>query len=94
MNIVNSNYTQNNNRYNQSFTSIKNVKCKGLYAKYPELGKELVDTFKNNSKVMEFCKKYDVDVIFHAMKHGSDSVESAVGILYDNGAKSKFKQFL
>ena len=43
---------------------------------------------------MEFCKKYDVDVIFHAMKNGIDSVETAVCVFYDNIAKSKFKKFL
>ena len=48
------NHLQNFNAYNQSFTGIKKVKCLGLYEKYPDLGKELVDTFKNNSKAMDF----------------------------------------
>ena len=87
------NHLQNFNAYNQSFTGIKKVKCLGLYEKYPDLGKELVDTFKNNSKAMDFCKKYDVDIIFHAAKDYIDSVKSSVNIFYDNVTKSKFKKF-
>ena len=93
MQITNSNYTPQNNRYNQSFTSIKSVKCEGLYRKYPELGRELVDTFKENPKVMDFCKKYDVDVVFYAVKYGIDGVKSSVNVFYDNVAKSKIKKF-
>ncbi len=87
------NHLQNFNAYNQSFTGIKKVKCLGLYEKYPDLGKELVDTFKNNSKAMDFCKKYDVNIIFHAAKDYIDSVKSSVNIFYDNVTKSKFKKF-
>lgn len=93
MQITNSNYTPQNNRYNQSFTSIKSVKCEGLYRKYPELGRELVDTFKENPKVMDFCKKYDVDVVFYAVKYGIDGVKSSVNVFYENVAKSKIKKF-
>ncbi len=55
MYVGNINFSQNNNRYNQSFAGIRQVKCSGLYKKYPELGKEMVDTFKDNPKVMDFC---------------------------------------
>ncbi len=94
MQILNSNYNiQNNSKYNQSFTGIRKVKCLGLYEKHPELGKELVDTFKNNSKVMDFCKKYDVDIFFHSAKDYMESVKSSVNIFYDNISKSKLKRF-
>ena len=90
---ITNNYASQNKRYNQSFTSIKSVRCEGLYRKYPELGKELVETFKENPKVMDFCKKYNVDVVFHAVKHGIDGVESSVNVFYENVAKSKIKKF-
>ncbi len=91
MQTVNNNL-QSCNRYNQSFTGLRKVKCLGLYEKYPELGKELVDTFKNNSKVMDFCKKYDVDIIFHAAKNYMNSVQASVNVFYDNITKNKLKK--
>ncbi len=94
MQVTNHTYAPQNNKYNQSFTSIKSVRCEGLYRKYPELGKELVDTFKENPKVMDFCKKYDVDIVFHAVKEGMNSVQSSVNVFYDNVAKSKFQKIL
>ena len=94
MQVANVSYNTNHKISKQSFTGIKNVKCTGLYKKYPKLGKELVDTFKNNPKVMEFCKKYDVSVVFHAMKDNFDSAKASVCIFYDNIAKSKTKKLL
>ena len=91
MQVMNNNYVQGN-RTNQTFTGIKKVSCEGLYKKYPEFGKELVDTFKKNPKAMEFCNKYDVKVVFYAIKQGIDSVQASVNIFYDNIAKSKLKK--
>ena len=49
-----------NDKKNQpNFTAIKSLKMEGLYKKYPELGKQLVDTFQSSPRAMEFCKKYD-----------------------------------
>lgn len=36
----------NKNSINPNFTSIKSVKCEGLYKKYPEFATELVQAFK------------------------------------------------
>jgi flagellum-specific peptidoglycan hydrolase FlgJ len=38
---------------------------------------------------MEFCKKYDVKIIFRAYKDFQESVTSAIHILFDNPAKKK-----
>ena len=92
MQITNCNYTHNS-RNTKSFAGIRSVKCEGLYKKYPNLGKELVDTFKNNPKAMDFCKKYDVDIIFRAVKDGLNGVKSAICVFYDDISKSKFKKF-
>lgn len=73
-----------------NFKAIKSVRCEGLYKKYPEYGQELVDTFKKNPKAMEFCKKYDVDIVFHAFKRAVSSVESSIHILFKNPAKKSF----
>jgi LPS O-antigen subunit length determinant protein (WzzB/FepE family) len=73
-----------------SFKAIKSVKCEGLYKKFPEEGKKLVDAFKNNSKAMDFCKKYDVNVVFYAVKEQFESVASSLHIFFKNPAKTKF----
>lgn len=85
------NYSQKNN---PNFTSIKSVRCSGLYKKYPECANALIEAFKENPKAMEFCKKYDVDIVFHALKQMHDSVESSIHIFFDNIAKSKSRKFL
>ena len=70
MQVQNVGLSQNNysQKHNPNFTAIKSVKCDGLYKKYPELANELVTAFKKNPTAMEFCKKYDVDVVFYAVK--------------------------
>lgn len=73
-----------------NFKAIKSVRCEGLYKKYPEYGQELVETFKQNPKAMEFCKEYDVDIVFHAFKRAVSSVESSIRILFKNPAKKSF----
>ncbi len=73
-----------------NFKAIRTVKCEGLYKKYPELGKELVETFRANPAAMDFCKKYDVDIIFDACKRAITAVESSIHIVFDNPAKKKF----
>lgn len=88
--LAQNNYSQ---KSNPNFTSIKSVRCEGLYKKYPELANNLVDTLKNNPNAMEFCKKYDVDIVFHAMKQFQEGVESSIHIFFDNVAKSKTRKF-
>lgn len=79
-----------NDKMNQpNFTAIKSLKMEGLYKKYPELGKQLVDTLQSSPRAMEFCKKYDVDIIFYACKRAMDAVDSSIHIFYDNIAKSR-----
>lgn len=96
MQIQNVTLAQNNysQRHNPNFTSIKSVKCEGLYKKTPELATDVVEAFKANPKAMEFCRKYDVDIVFYAFKDMHQSVESSLHIFYDNISKSKFRKFL
>ena len=77
-----------------NFKAIKSVKCEGLYKEFPGYGKDLVDTFKKNPTAMEFCRKYDVDLVFHAYKDMMDSVRSTMLLIFKNPAKSKFLGFL
>ncbi len=84
------NYSKNSN---PNFTSIRSVRCEGLYKKYPELANNLVETLKNNPKAMAFCKKYDVDIVFYAAKQMEDAVKSSIHIFFDNISKSKFRKF-
>ena len=80
-------------KHNPNFTAIKSVKWEGLYKKHPELANDLVEAFKQNPKAMEFCKKYDVDIVFYAIKKAENYVESSIHIFFDNIAKSKTKRF-
>lgn len=84
------NYSQMNN---PNFTSIKSVRCEGLYKKYPEFADALVTAFQENPKAMEFFKKYDVNIVFHAVKQMQDAVASSINIFFDNVAKSKPRKF-
>lgn len=87
---LNNSYSQ---KKNPNFTAIKSVKCEGLYKKYPEYANELVEAFKQNPKAMEFCKKYDVDIVFYAVKQMQDNVKSSILIFFDNVSKSRAKRF-
>ena len=77
-----------------SFKAIKSVKCEGLYKDFPKYGKELVDSFKSNKTAMDFCRKYDVDLVFHACKDMLNSVKSTILLIFENPTKSKFLGFL
>lgn len=92
--VQNVNLYQNNysKKSNPNFTSIKSVRCDGLYKKYPELANDLIEALNKNPKAMEFCKKYDVNIVFYAVKQMQDSVESSLHIFFDNIAKSKFRK--
>ena len=77
-----------------NFKAIKSVKCEGLYKEFPRYGKDLVDTFKKNPTAMEFCKKYDVDLVFYACKDMMDSIRSTILLSFKNPAKNRFLGFL
>lgn len=95
MQIQNVTLSQNNysQKHNPNFTAIRSVKCEGLYKKYPELANNLVSAFKENPTAMAFCKKYDVDIVFAAIKQMQDTVESSIHIVFDNISKSKVRRF-
>lgn len=73
-----------------NFRAIKTVKCVGMYKKFPKEGAKLVKAFKESPTAMEFCKKHDVDIVFHACKDMMTAVRSSIHIFFDNPAKSKF----
>ena len=76
-----------------NFKRIKSIKCEGLYKNNPEYGKKLVDALRQNVYAMDFCKKYNVDIVFFARKT-INSIESSIHIFYDNPTINKFKKFL
>ena len=39
---------------------------------------------------MEFCKKYDVNIVFYACKEAMDSVKSSIHLFFENPTKTKF----
>ena len=50
--------------------------------------------YRKNPTAMQFCKKYDVDLVFHACKDMMNSVRSTLLLSFENPAKSKFLGFL
>lgn len=95
MQVQNVGSCQNNfsQKRNPNFTSIRSLSCEGLYKKYPEYAKKLVDKIQENQNAMAFFDNYDVDIVFHAVKQVQDSVESSVHVFFDNIAKSKTRKF-
>ena len=93
MNTISSvNLNSQNNYNNPSFGSIKSIKSLGLYKKYPNLAKELVDSFMTNDKAIAFCKKYDVDLVFSS-RSDSNFVYSDFVMFIDNISKGKLRKF-
>ena len=79
-------------KYSTNFKAIKSIKCEGLYKKFPEEGKKLIQTFKENAKAMDFCKKYDVDIVFFAQEKAMNCVDSSINIHYKDPTKGFFKR--
>ena len=83
-----------NNQTTPNFKAIKSVKCEGLYKDFPRYGIQLVETFKKNPVAIQFCKKYDVNLVFYACKDVMNSVRSSLLLFFENPAKSKILGFL
>ena len=84
--------------FTPKFTSIRSIKCKGLYKKAPEEAQKLIDAFEKNDFAMDFCKnKYDVKIVFDATKKKdkriSSSINSSMKILVYNPTTSILKKF-
>ena len=92
INNMTSQPNNSSNKYNPNFTSNKSIKSEGMYKKYPQFANSLVESFQKNPKAIEFCKKYDEDFVFYAVKQMRDSVQSSVHIFFDNIAKSKTRK--
>lgn len=96
---IQNNLSFHNNNYskcsksNLNFTAIKSIKCQGLYKKAPEYGKELLEAFNKNPVAMDFCKKYDVSLIFYADKYMSN-IKSSLVMFYENQSISKISRFI
>ncbi len=77
-----------------NFKALKSVKCEGLYKKFPNLGKDLIDSFQANPTAMKFCKEHDVKLVFFAAKSKLDSTKSSIHLFFDNPVKSRFQKFI
>lgn len=88
------NIMPNTNQTTPNFKAIKSVKCEGLYEEFPRYGIQLVETFKKNPVAIQFCKKYDVNLVFYACKDVMNSVRSSLLLFFENPAKSKILGFL
>lgn len=88
------NNTAYQNRKAPAFTAIKAVRYEGLYKKYPEYNTQLLSALKENPIAVNFFKKYDVDIVFHAINNGINNIKSSIHIFYENPSKNKFQKFL
>ena len=88
------NIMPNTNQTTPNFKAIKSVKCEGLYEDFPRYGIQLVETFKKNPVAIQFCKKYDVNLVFYACKDVMNSVRSSLLLFFENPAKIKILGFL
>lgn len=80
---------------NKNFKRIKSIKTTGLYKKYPEYAEKLVSALKKNCAAMDFFKKYDADIRFHAENAGyNDLRKSSIYVSIDNPHLNKFKKFI
>ncbi len=73
-----------------NFKAIKTVKYKGLYKKFPEFREGVMDAFQKNSTAMDFCNKYDIEIIFNAVDDASVSgIMNYLRIKFINPKKRK-----
>jgi hypothetical protein len=87
----------NNNlatRNNPNFTAIKSIKCEGLYQKRADLCADILGALKQNPDAMNFCKKYDVNIVMRAVNETNNGIRSGICIFFDNIAKGKAKKFI
>ena len=78
------------NETTPNFKAIKAVKYKGLYKKFPEFKEEIMDTFLKNRTAMDFCNKYDVEIIFNAVEDYSlAGIMNYLHIKFINPKKTK-----
>ena len=85
------------NQITPNFKAIKSIECKGLYKKYSHYSKDLYTSLQKNVAAMDFCKKYDVDIVFDAKQKvfggGYDYVISSVQMLFNRPVKKRFLGF-
>lgn len=83
---MNVNKIETSNQTN--FKALKSIRYKGLYKKYPQEAEKLKNAFLNNPVAMDFCKKFDVNVIIEAEKVDK-YLSTCVRLDYLNPLKSK-----
>lgn len=88
VNNINSGYQAPN------FTALKSINYAGLYKKYPEVSQKMLEAFKANDKALDFCKKFDVDVVFFASKEGITGVNNYLLMRYRNIATTAFEKLM
>lgn len=70
-----------------NFKAIKGIKCYGLYKTNHSHRMNLIKSLHKNKTVMDFCNKYDVNIIFDAYKEASNIICSQISILFKNPTK-------
>ena len=90
---------QYNNYYAQNrvqaphFTSIKSTTPDGLYRKQGEEAKKITDALQKNPDAIEFFKKNDVHLGYHAVQIENLSYSSSLHIRYRLPAQNKVQAF-
>jgi viroplasmin and RNaseH domain-containing protein len=86
--------TNNTNYTSPNFTALKSVKYKGLYRKYPELGRNLLKTFLANEEASKFMDIHDVDVVFNSRIRHKTGTTSSIHMIYDEPRETPLRKFI
>lgn len=83
----------NNNQNNTNFGALKSIKFSRKLSKDPVAQEKLLDAFQLNTSLKNFCKNFDVDIIFDAFENGCNGGESRMAVIYRDKADQP-KSFL
>ena len=80
----------NNNQNNANFGALKSIDFARKLAKNPQAQEKLLDAIQLNSSLQNFCKKFDVNLVFDAFEDGYNRGVSRMAVIYkDLPDKSK-----
>jgi hypothetical protein len=69
---------------NVNFQGIRSINCEGLFKKYPQASREILESFKSSTKAMQFCNTHDVDIFLRTCELEMGAIDSEFIMLYKN----------
>lgn len=79
-----------NNQNNTNFEALRSIDFARKLSKKPQAQEKLLDAIQMNSSLQNFCKKFDVNLVFDAFEDGYNRGVSRMAVVYkDLPDKSK-----